>query len=94
MQSDWSRNDLHGQVKAGYSDYFEAPEASGPYGAGNLDVGVSQRDATTTFGLKGEYRVNRDVVLRATATRQQFVSNVANSNYVSNVFMLGVRLQR
>ena len=57
-------------------------------------VGVPQRDSTTTLGLKGEYHLNREVVLKASATRQQLVSSVAGSNYVGDVFMLGVRLQR
>ena len=57
-------------------------------------VGISQRDSTTTLGARAEYHVSRDVVVKASATRQQYESNLPNSNYVSNVFLLGLRLQR
>ena len=57
-------------------------------------VGVSQRDSTTTLGARAEYHVSRDVVVKASATHQQYESNLPNSNYISNVFLLGLRLQR
>ena len=38
LQSDWSRSDLHGQLKGGYTDYFDDSNAnSPPYGSGTLD---------------------------------------------------------
>ena len=37
LQSDWSTSDLHGQLKAGYTDYFQEPVLSAPYGSGTLD---------------------------------------------------------
>ncbi len=57
-------------------------------------VGVTLRDSTTSFGLRAEYHLSRDFVLKASATRQQYASSAPNSNYIANVFMLGLRLQR
>ena len=57
-------------------------------------VGVTQRDSTTTYGLRAEYHVSRDLALKASASRQTYDSNVANSNYIADVFMLGLKLQR
>jgi hypothetical protein len=57
-------------------------------------VGVAQRDSNTMLGLRAEYHISRDLVLKASASRQLYVSNVPNSNYVADVFMLGLRLQR
>ena len=57
-------------------------------------VGVALRDSTTTLGLRAEYHLSRDFVLKASATRQQYSSSAPNSNYIANVFMLGLRLQR
>jgi hypothetical protein len=57
-------------------------------------VGVAQRDATVSLGLRAEYHLSRDIVLKASATRQQYTSTAPNSNYIANVFMLGLKLQR
>jgi hypothetical protein len=57
-------------------------------------IGASLTDSTTTLALKAEYHLTREVVLKASASRQQYVSSAPNSNYVDDVFMLGVRLQR
>jgi hypothetical protein len=57
-------------------------------------VGVSLRDWTTTFGARAEYHLSRDVVLRASASRQQYESTAPNSNYVADIFLLGLRFQR
>jgi hypothetical protein len=57
-------------------------------------IGTSLTDSTTTLALKAEYHLSREVVLKASASRQQYVSNAPNSNYVDDVFMLGVRLQQ
>lgn len=57
-------------------------------------VGVVLRDSTTTLGLNAEYHLSRDFVLKASATRQQYVSSAPDSNYIANIFMLGLRLQR
>jgi len=57
-------------------------------------VGAALHDATASFGLRAEYHLSRDLVLKATATRQQYSSSAPNSNYIANVFMLGLRLQR
>jgi len=57
-------------------------------------VGVAQSDSTASLGLRAEYHLSRDLVLKASATRQQYQSSAPNSNYIANVFMLGIRLQR
>jgi hypothetical protein len=57
-------------------------------------IGASLTDSTTTLALKAEYHLTRDIVFKASATRQQYVSNSPNSNYVDDVFMLGLRLQQ
>jgi hypothetical protein len=55
LQSDWSRNHLHGQLRAGYSDYFSTPEANGPYGSGTLD---GRYDVSRDLAFDGEGRFN------------------------------------
>jgi hypothetical protein len=62
--------------------------------AGEDYVGIAQRDSTTTYGLRAEYHVSRELVLKASVSRQLYDSNLANSNYVADVFMLGLKLQR
>ena len=57
-------------------------------------VGLTQRDSTTIYGLRAEYHVSRELVLKASASRQIYDSNAPNSNYVADVFMLGLELQR
>lgn len=57
-------------------------------------VGVGLRDSTLTIGAGAEYHLSREVVIKASATRSQFTSSAPNSNYIANVFMLGLRLQR
>ena len=56
-------------------------------------IGAATRDATTTLAARAEYHLNRNVVLKASASHQIFSSNQSGSNYVNDVFMLGVRLQ-
>ena len=57
-------------------------------------VGVNENDRNYTLGATAEYHLSREVVLKATATHQQFVSNTPGSSYAADVLMLGVRLQR
>jgi len=57
-------------------------------------AGAPLHDSTTSFGLRADYNVTRDIVLRASASRAQYVSSLPGSNYINNVFMLGLRLQR
>lgn len=57
-------------------------------------IGVALRDSTAALGATAEYHFSREIVLKASATHTQFVSSAPYSNYVDNVFMLGVRLQR
>ena len=56
--------------------------------------GVPQNDSTAVFGVRAEYDVNRDVVLKAQANRLIFTSTVPGSNYSADVFTLGLRVQR
>ena len=65
----------------------------GAYGTDNY-VGVAQTDASTSFGAKAEYHLNRDIVVKASATRQIYASSVNGGGYSGNVFLLGIRLQR
>ena len=55
LQSDWSRSDLHGELKAGYTDYFEEPVLSAPYGSGTLD---GRYDISKDLTFDGEGRFN------------------------------------
>jgi hypothetical protein len=57
-------------------------------------IGASLTDSTTTLALKAEYHLSRDLVIKASASRQEYVANTPNSNYVNDVFLLGVRVQR
>jgi hypothetical protein len=50
LQSDWSRSDVHGDLKAGYTDYFTERQASAPY-------------ASSTLG--GRYDISKDLSLDA-----------------------------
>jgi len=57
-------------------------------------VGVPQTDTLTNVGVRADYNVTRDIVLRASANRTVYTSNVANTNYDANVFLVGLKLQR
>jgi hypothetical protein len=57
-------------------------------------AGFPLHDSTTSFGVTADYNVTRDIVLRASATHSQFISTAFDSNYIANVFLLGLRLQR
>jgi len=57
-------------------------------------TGLTQRDSTAIYELRAEYHVSRELVLKASASRQIYDSNAPNSNYVADVFMLGLKLQR
>ena len=54
-------------------------------------VGINER----SFGalLRADYRLNRQVTLRASYTYDRLESTFANSSYDANVVLLGVRLQ-
>ena len=55
--------------------------------------GVPIREDGWTIGLKLDYKLNRALVLRASVLREQLRSTVVTSNYSSNVFLMGLRLQ-
>ncbi len=57
-------------------------------------AGVPLRDATTTFGLAASYSLNRDVVLKASASRQFYVSNQPGTSYAATILTMGLKLQR
>lgn len=67
--------------------------ASAGYGT-DVYAGAPLHDSIVNFDLHADYNVTRDIVLRATASRAQYVSSAPGSNYIANVFMLGLRLQR
>jgi hypothetical protein len=52
------------------------------------------RDETTTFGLAASYSLNRDVVLKASASRQFYVSSQPGTSYEATILTMGLRLQR
>ncbi len=52
-QSLGSHDDFHGQLKGGYTDYFETPESSGPYGSGIVD---GRLDVTRDLAFDAEGR--------------------------------------
>ena len=66
---------------------------TGTYGTDEY-VGVSSRDVNETLGLKAEYHINRDVVVKASATHQIYLSNLPKQGSVGDVFLMGIRLQR
>ena len=51
----WSRDDFHGALKGGYTDYFQTPDASGAYASGNVDGRI---DASRDLALDAEGRFN------------------------------------
>jgi hypothetical protein len=57
-------------------------------------IGIDQTDRSYTIGATAEYHLSREVVLKASATHQQFVSSAPGSNYADDTVLLGVRLQR
>jgi hypothetical protein len=57
-------------------------------------VGVPQNDRIATLALKVDYNITRDIVLRASVSRQQYTINVPNSNYNADIFQIGLKLQR
>ena len=60
----------------------------------NAYVGVPQRDATTTFGLAASYSLGRDVVLKASLSRQLYSSNEPGTSYAATIVTVGLRLRR
>ena len=62
--------------------------------ATNEYSGQGSHDQTLSYGLNAEYDLNRNVVLKASATRSQLTSSLPGSNYTDNVFMLGLRFQQ
>lgn len=57
-------------------------------------AGLPINDHSLQFGAHVDYNVTRDLILRASASHTDFVSNLPGSNYTSSVFMLGLKLQR
>ncbi len=53
LQSLWSRDDLHGALRAGYTDYLTDHAANAPYGSGNL---AGRIDVTRDLSLDAEGR--------------------------------------
>jgi hypothetical protein len=57
-------------------------------------AGLPINDHSIQFGAHADYNVTRDIILRASASHTDFVSNLPGSNYAGSVFMLGLKLQR
>jgi hypothetical protein len=45
-------------------------------------------------GLRAEYNVTRTVVIKGTFTHQRMQSNIAGSDYTSNIVTVGLRIQQ
>ena len=58
LQSDWSRSDLHGVLKGGYTDYFADHQANLPYGSGALGRSA-RRDARSVVRRRGTVQRQR-----------------------------------
>jgi hypothetical protein len=56
--------------------------------------GVPQHDSTTTFGLRAEYALGRDFVLKAAASREVYVTSLPGGNWNANEFTIGLRIRR
>lgn len=64
-------------------------------GAGIDDyVGLDREDKRYSLGVGLTYKLNRSVQIKGEAQQNWLHSNVAGSDYMSSVFLLGVRLQR
>jgi hypothetical protein len=57
-------------------------------------AGFPQTDTISNIALRADYNVTRDIMLRASVSRQQYESNIPGSNYMADVFMLGLKLMR
>ena len=51
FQSDWVRNEIHGSLRGGYSDYFADSSANAPYGSGSA---AGRLDVSRSFSLDSE----------------------------------------
>lgn len=57
-------------------------------------VGINQTSRSYTLGATAEYHLSREIVLKASATHQQFVSATPGGSYKADTVLVGVRLQR
>jgi hypothetical protein len=81
LQSNWSRNELSGQAKLGYNEYFQTPGASAPYGSGQVDYRVdASRDLT--FDTEGRFNL-------ASETNSQLGLGGATSDTLTQVSTYG-----
>jgi hypothetical protein len=67
--------------------------ASGRY-QNNEYIGQPVTENFFTAGLAAEYKLSREVVLRASYSHEDFHSTLPSSNFTADVFLLGLRLQR
>jgi hypothetical protein len=56
--------------------------------------GVNRIEDTITAGLKADYKVNREFVVRGSYAYERSLSNTPASSYLAHVFLMGIRLQR
>ncbi len=59
VRSDWARHDFQGQMRLGYSEYFDVPSASRPDGAGTF---LARYDLTRDTALNVGGRFNLDTL--------------------------------
>ena len=61
LQSDWSRSDLHGQLKGAYTDYFDDSNANSPTASGTLD-GRYDASRDLSFDAEGRFNVSEQTL--------------------------------
>ena len=72
---------------------FSFALASNDNGGGSV-APVAVGALAYTLGAVAEYHLSRELVLKASATHMQLVSNLPGASYASDTVLLGVRLQR
>jgi hypothetical protein len=77
LKSDWSRHDLQGSLRLGYSDYFDLQAASRPDGAGDFK---GRYDVTRDTAINLEGRFNLDTQRPGAPALASGLSNVVVTN--------------
>jgi len=77
VRSDWARHDFQGQMRFGYSEYFDVPNASRPDGAGTF---LARYDVTRDTALNVGGRFNLDTLRPGSPAIVSGVANVTATN--------------
>ncbi|HRJ69435.1 MAG TPA: outer membrane beta-barrel protein, partial [Beijerinckiaceae bacterium] len=56
--------------------------------------GINRIEDTITAGLKADYKIDRNWIVRGSYGYERALSNQTSSSYLSHIFMMGVRLQQ